>query len=280
MIKVENLYKNFDELEVLKGINCHIEKGEVVSIIGASGSGKSTFIRCLNMLETPSAGRIEFEGNVLYNSNSLLLKKKLDVLDKGSDEYNKLKQEYKKSVQLDKQNEKSREKIINEHRQKMGMVFQHFNVFNNLSVIDNVTLAPVQTGRMSKAEAEEKARELLKMVGLEDKKDGFPKKLSGGQKQRLAIVRAMAMNPEVMLFDEPTSALDPEMVKDVLSFIKQLADSGMTCVIVTHEMGFCREVSDRVWFMDNGVIAEEGTPQEIFTNPKTERCKEFLSKVL
>ena len=153
MIKVENLYKNFDELEVLKGINCHIEKGEVVSIIGASGSGKSTFIRCLNMLETPSAGRIEFEGNVLFNSNSLLLKKKLDVLDKGSDEYNKLKQEYKKSVQLDKQNEKSREKIINEHRQKMGMVFQHFNVFNNLSVIDNVTLAPVQTGRMSKAEA-------------------------------------------------------------------------------------------------------------------------------
>ena len=280
MIKVENLYKNFDELEVLKGINCHIEKGEVVSIIGASGSGKSTFIRCLNMLETPSAGRIEFEGNVLYNSNSLLLKKKLDVLDKGSDEYNKLKQEYKKSVQLDKQNEKSREKIINEHRQKMGMVFQHFNVFNNLSVIDNVTLAPVQTGRMSKAEAEEKARELLKMVGLEDKKDGFPKKLFGGQKQRLAIVRAMAMNPEVMLFDEPTSALDPEMVKDVLSLIKQLADSGMTCVIVTHEMGFCREVSDRVWFMDNGVIAEEGTPQEIFTNPKTERCKEFLSKVL
>lgn len=280
MIKVENLYKNFDELEVLKGINCHIEKGEVVSIIGASGSGKSTFIRCLNMLETPSAGRIEFEGNVLYNSNSLLLKKKLDVLDKGSDEYNKLKQEYKKSVQLDKQNEKSREKIINEHRQKMGMVFQHFNVFNNLSVIDNVTLAPVQTGRMSKAEAEEKTRELLKMVGLEDKKDGFPKKLSGGQKQRLAIVRAMAMNPEVMLFDEPTSALDPEMVKDVLSLIKQLADSGMTCVIVTHEMGFCREVSDRVWFMDNGVIAEEGTPQEIFTNPKTERCKEFLSKVL
>ena len=280
MIKVENLYKNFYELEVLKGINCHIEKGEVVSIIGASGSGKSTFIRCLNMLETPSAGRIEFEGNVLYNSNSLLLKKKLDVLDKGSDEYNKLKQEYKKSVQLDKQNEKSREKIINEHRQKMGMVFQHFNVFNNLSVIDNVTLAPVQTGRMSKAEAEEKARELLKMVGLEDKKDGFPKKLSGGQKQRLAIVRAMAMNPEVMLFDEPTSALDPEMVKDVLSLIKQLADSGMTCVIVTHEMGFCREVSDRVWFMDNGVIAEEGTPQEIFTNPKTERCKEFLSKVL
>ena len=280
MIKVENLYKNFDELEVLKGINCHIEKGEVVSIIGASGSGKSTFIRCLNMLETPSAGRIEFEGNVLYNSNSLLLKKKLDVLDKGSDEYNKLKQEYRKSVQLDKQNEKSREKIINEHRQKMGMVFQHFNVFNNLSVIDNVTLAPVQTGRMSKAEAEEKARELLKMVGLEDKKDGFTKKLSGGQKQRLAIVRAMAMNPEVMLFDEPTSALDPEMVKDVLSLIKQLADSGMTCVIVTHEMGFCREVSDRVWFMDNGVIAEEGTPQEIFTNPKTERCKEFLSKVL
>ena len=280
MIKVENLYKNFDELEVLKGISCHIEKGEVVSIIGASGSGKSTFIRCLNMLETPSAGRIEFEGNVLFNSNSLLLKKKLDVLDKGSDEYNKLKQEYRKSVQLDKQNEKSREKIINEHRQKMGMVFQHFNVFNNLSVIDNVTLAPVQTGRMSKAEAEEKARELLKMVSLEDKKDGFPKKLSGGQKQRLAIVRAMAMNPEVMLFDEPTSALDPEMVKDVLSLIKQLADSGMTCVIVTHEMGFCREVSDRVWFMDNGVIAEEGTPQEIFTNPKTERCKEFLSKVL
>ena len=280
MIKVENLYKNFDELEVLKGINCHIEKGEVVSIIGASGSGKSTFIRCLNMLETPSAGRIEFEGNVLFNSNSLLLKKKLDVLDKGSDEYNKLKQEYKKSVQLDKQNEKSREKIINEHRQKMGMVFQHFNVFNNLSVIDNVTLAPVQTGRMSKAEAEEKARELLKMVGLEDKKDGFPKKLSGGQKQRLAIVRAMAMNPEVMLFDEPTSALDPEMVGEVLEVMRELAHEGMTMVIVTHEMAFAREVASRVLFMEEGKLGEQGTPEVIFTNPQSPRLQNFLKKVL
>lgn len=280
MIKVENLHKNFGELEVLKGISCEIKKGEVVSIIGASGSGKSTFIRCLNLLETPSAGKISFNGDVLYESDTLLIKKKMDELSKESGEYAKLKKIYKESLKKDKLSEKERDKILNVHRQKMGMVFQHFNVFNNLTVLDNITLAPTQCLKMPKEEAEKKAYELLKMVGLEDKANGYPRKLSGGQKQRLAIVRAMAMNPDVMLFDEPTSALDPEMVKDVLELIKKLAESGMTCVIVTHEMGFCKEVSDRVWFMDNGVIAEEGKPEEIFSNPKTERCKEFLSKVL
>ena len=280
MIKVENLHKNFGELEVLKGISCEIKKGEVVSIIGASGSGKSTFIRCLNLLETPSAGKISFNGDVLYESDTLLIKKKMDELSKESVEYAKLKKNYKEGLKKDKLSEKERDKILNVHRQKMGMVFQHFNVFNNLTVLDNITLAPIQCLKMPKEEAEKKAYELLKMVGLEDKANGYPRKLSGGQKQRLAIVRAMAMNPDVMLFDEPTSALDPEMVKDVLELIKKLAESGMTCVIVTHEMGFCKEVSDRVWFMDNGVIAEEGKPEEIFSNPKTERCKEFLSKVL
>ena len=280
MIKVENLYKNFGELEVLKGISCEIKKGEVVSIIGASGSGKSTFIRCLNLLETPSAGKITFDGDLLYESETLLIKNQMEKINKDSKEYTELKKAYKDSLKKDKLNEKTRDKILNSHRQKMGMVLQHFNVFNNLTVLDNITLAPIECGKRSKAEAEKKAFELLKMVGLEDKAHGYPRKLSGGQKQRLAIVRAMAMNPEVMLFDEPTSALDPEMVKDVLELIKKLADSGMTCVIVTHEMNFCKEVSDRVWFMDDGVIAEEGKPEEIFTNPKTERCKEFLSKVL
>ena len=280
MIKVENLHKNFGELEVLKGISCEIKKGEVVSIIGASGSGKSTFIRCLNLLETPSAGKISFNGDVLYESDTLLIKKKMDELSKESGEYAKLKKIYKEGLKKGKLSEKVRDKNLNVHRQKMGMVFQHFNVFNNLTVLDNITLAPMQCLKMPKEEAEKKAYELLKMVGLEDKANGYPRKLSGGQKQRLAIVRAMAMNPDVMLFDEPTSALDPEMVKDVLELIKKLAESGMTCVIVTHEMSFCKEVSDRVWFMDNGVIAEEGKPEEIFSNPKTERCKEFLSKVL
>ena len=240
MIKVENLHKSFGDLEVLKGVSEHIKKGEVVSVIGASGSGKSTFLRCLNMLEEPQAGSIIFEG--------------VDI---------------------------TQEKVnIDKHRQKMGMIFQHFNVFPHMTVIENITMAPMLIKKKSKEEAEAQAMELLAMVGLAEKRDEYPRRLSGGQKQRLAIVRALAMEPDVMLFDEPTSALDPEMVGDVLQVIKNLVKSGMTAVIVTHEMGFAKEVSDRVVFMDGGVIAESGTPDQIFNNPQNPRTKEFLSKVL
>ncbi|MDD3253451.1 MAG: amino acid ABC transporter ATP-binding protein [Lachnospiraceae bacterium] len=240
MIRVEGLCKNFGELNVLKNINQQIRLGEVVSIIGPSGSGKSTFLRCLNLLEKPDAGRIFFDN--------------VEITDKKIN--------------------------IDQHRQKMGMVFQHFNVFPNLTVMQNITITPILERKTLKAEAEQKASELLERVGLLDKRDEYPRKLSGGQKQRLAIVRALAMDPEVILFDEPTSALDPEMVKDVLDVIKGLAESGMTIVIVTHEMGFAREVSDRVLFMDDGDIQEEGTPDQIFGNPQNPRTKEFLSKVL
>ena len=240
IIKVENLCKGFGELKVLRNINQHVNMGEVVSIIGPSGSGKSTFLRCLNLLEVPDSGKITFEGG--------------EITDKKID--------------------------IDKHRQKMGMVFQHFNVFPNMTVLENITLAPVLEKKVPKEQAQEEAEELLKKVGLLEKKDEYPRKLSGGQKQRLAIVRAMAMKPDVILFDEPTSALDPEMVKDVLDVIKDLADSGMTIVIVTHEMGFAKEVSDRVLFMDDGCIQEEGTPEEIFEHPKNPRTIEFLSKVL
>ncbi|MBQ7902632.1 MAG: amino acid ABC transporter ATP-binding protein [Oscillospiraceae bacterium] len=240
MIKVENLHKSFGDLEVLKGVSEHIRKGEVVTVIGASGSGKSTFLRCLNMLEEPEEGSIIFEG--------------VDIT--------------KEKVNIDK------------HRQKMGMIFQHFNVFPHMTVIENITMAPMLIKKKGKAEAEEQAMQLLEMVGLADKRDEYPRRLSGGQKQRLAIVRALAMEPDVMLFDEPTSALDPEMVGEVLQVIKNLVKSGMTAVIVTHEMGFAKEVSDRVLFMDGGVIAESGTPDQIFNNPQNPRTKEFLSKVL
>lgn len=240
IIKVENLCKGFGELKVLRNINQHVNMGEVVSIIGPSGSGKSTFLRCLNLLEVPDSGKITFEG--------------VEITDKKID--------------------------IDKHRQKMGMVFQHFNVFPNMTVLENITLAPVLEKKVPKEQAQEEAEELLKKVGLLEKKNEYPRKLSGGQKQRLAIVRAMAMKPDVILFDEPTSALDPEMVKDVLDVIKDLADSGMTIVIVTHEMGFAKEVSDRVLFMDDGCIQEEGTPEEIFEHPKNPRTIEFLSKVL
>ena len=240
IIKVENLCKGFGELKVLRNINQHVNMGEVVSIIGPSGSGKSTFLRCLNLLEVPDSGKITFEG--------------VEITDKKID--------------------------IDKHRQKMGMVFQHFNVFPNMTVLENIPLAPVLEKKVPKVQAQEEAEELLKKVGLLEKKDEYPRKLSGGQKQRLAIVRAMAMKPDVILFDEPTSALDPEMVKDVLDVIKDLADSGMTIVIVTHEMGFAKEVSDRVLFMDDGCIQEEGTPEEIFEHPKNPRTIEFLSKVL
>ena len=240
MIKVTNLHKYFGELHVLKGINEEIHKGEVVSIIGPSGSGKSTFLRCLNLLEKPEEGQILFEG--------------VDITAKGVD--------------------------IDKHRQKMGMVFQHFNVFPHKSVLENITLAPILVKKMPKDEAEAMAMELLAKVGLESKAQEYPKRLSGGQKQRVAIVRALAMNPDVMLFDEPTSALDPEMVGEVLEVIRDLAVGGMTIVIVTHEMGFAKEISDRVLFMDGGVIAEQGSPQDIFGNPQNPRTKEFLSKVL
>ncbi len=240
MIKVTNLHKSFGNVEVLKGVSQHIKKGEVVSVIGPSGGGKSTFLRCLNLLETPDCGEIIFDG--------------VDITKEKTN--------------------------IDLHRQKMGMVFQHFNVFPHMTVLENITLAPVMLKKKTKAEAEAMADELLKKVGLYEKKNEYPTKLSGGQKQRLAIIRALAMEPEVMLFDEPTSALDPEMVGEVLSVIKDLVESGITAVIVTHEMGFAKEVSDRVLFMDGGVIAEEGTPEEVFQNPKNKRTQEFLSKVL
>ena len=240
LLKVENLKKNFGSLQVLKGIDQTVRMGEVVSVIGPSGSGKSTFLRCLNLLETPTSGKIWFEGQ--------------EITAKGVN--------------------------IDLHRQKMGMVFQHFNVFPNMTVLQNITLAPILEKKIPKAQAERKAMDLLKSVGMEDKRNEYPRRLSGGQKQRLAIVRALAMEPKVILFDEPTSALDPEMVKGVLNVIKDLASQGMTIVIVTHEMGFAREVSDRVLFMVDGVIAEEGTPAEIFENPQHERTKEFLSQVL
>ena len=240
MIKIFNLKKNFNDLEVLKGVDEHIRPGEVVSVIGPSGSGKSTFLRCINLLEEVTEGRI-------YVDDELITAPGVD---------------------------------INLIRQKMGMVFQQFNLFPHLKIIDNITLAPVLLKKMTKEEAKEKALELLARVGLSDKADSYPASLSGGQKQRVAIARALAMNPEIMLFDEPTSALDPEMVGEVLDVIKSLAESGMTMVVVTHEMGFAREVSSRVLFMDQGIIMENGTPAEIFDNPKNERTKLFLSKVL
>ena len=240
MIKVKNLHKKFDELEVLKGIDEHIRPGEVVVVIGPSGSGKSTFLRCLNQLETATEGEI-------YVDDELITDPKCDV---------------------------------NKVRQKMGMVFQQFNLFPHLTILENITLAPVMLKKMTKDQAKEKAMELLRRVGLEEKAEAYPVQLSGGQKQRVAIARALAMNPEIMLFDEPTSALDHEMVGEVLDVMKDLAESGMTMVIVTHEMGFAREVASRVIFMDQGIIMENGTPEEVFTNPKNERTKLFLSKVL
>ena len=240
MIYVNNLYKSFGKNEVLKGIDDHIAKGEVVVVIGPSGSGKSTFLRCLNLLETPTSGTITFEGN--------------DITSKATD--------------------------INKMREKMGMVFQQFNLFPHKTVCENICLAPIKVKGLSKEEAKKRASELLKKVGLLDKIDAYPASLSGGQKQRIAIARALAMQPDVMLFDEPTSALDPEMVGEVLNVMKDLAKEGMTMVVVTHEMGFAREVGDRIVFMDQGKILEQGTPEEIFKNPKNPRTIDFLSKVL
>jgi arginine/lysine/histidine transport system ATP-binding protein len=240
VIKVADLNKKFGKLHVLKGIDIEIKKGEVVVVIGPSGSGKSTFLRCLNLLEEPSGGEIVFEG--------------ISITDKKTD--------------------------INKLREKMGMVFQQFNLFPNMTVLENITLSPIKVKKLSKEEAEKIAYSLLKRIGLEDKAKAYPAQLSGGQKQRIAIARALAMSPDVMLFDEPTSALDPEMVGEVLDVMKKLASEGMTMIVVTHEMGFAREVGDRVIFMDDGVILEQGTPEEIFKNPKHARTQDFLRKVL
>ena len=240
MIIVKDLHKEFENNHVLRGVNYHVHQGEKIVIVGPSGSGKSTFLRCLNLLETPTSGEIRFDGQLITDPK----------------------------VNIDK---------VREH---MGMVFQNFNLFNNLSIMDNITLAPVKLKLMSKEEAGENALKLLARVGLTDKADAYPSQLSGGQKQRIAIVRSLAMNPRVMLFDEPTSALDPEMVGEVLDVMKELAETGMTMVVVTHEMGFAREVGTRVLFMDEGIIMEENTPEGFFGSPKCDRLKDLLSKVL
>ncbi|MBR5633523.1 MAG: amino acid ABC transporter ATP-binding protein [Clostridia bacterium] len=240
MIKTYGLVKNFGDVKVLKGIDTEIKRGEVVVVIGPSGCGKSTFLRCLNMLELPTDGKIVFED--------------ADITEKGAN--------------------------LNLHRQKMGMVFQQFNLFPHMTILRNMTIAPMKLLGKSKEEAESRAMELLAKVGLADRAYSYPSQLSGGQKQRVAIVRALAMDPDVMLFDEPTSALDPEMVGEVLEVMKDLAKSGMTMIVVTHEMGFAREVADRVLFFDDGIIAEEGTPDELFAAPKTQRARDFLGKVL
>ena len=280
LISISNLTKSFSKLDVLKGINLDIHKSEVISIIGASGSGKSTLIRCINLLEVPSSGSITFENEELFSSNVKLIEQEMNTYSKDDIKYKELSLKLKEAKKHDFSQKRYIDKKINAYRQKIGMVFQHFNIFPNMSVLDNVMLAPVENKLLSKEDAKKEALVLLEKVGLLDKASEFPKKLSGGQKQRLAIVRALAMKPDVMLFDEPTSALDPEMVKEVLDVIKQVAATGMTIVIVTHEMAFAKEVSDRVIFIDNGVIEEEGTPNEIFSAPKSLRLKEFLSKVL
>lgn len=240
MIKIKDLKKKYGELEVLKGISTEIKEGELISIIGPSGSGKSTFLRCINRLEEPTSGEIKI-------NNKNILERKAD---------------------------------INKIREEVGMVFQHFNLYPHKTVLENITLGPIRLKKMPKAEAEKLAIELLEKVGLADKKDVYPNKLSGGQKQRVAIARALAMNPKVILFDEPTSALDPEMIGEVLEVMKELANAGMTMIVVTHEMGFARNVANRVFFMDGGYILEDAKPQDLFDNPKTERAREFLEKVL
>ena len=297
MISVRNIFKDFGKLRILNGISCEIEKGECVVIIGPSGSGKSTLLRCMNMLEVPTYGEV-WLGDKLINDidpylhfdaieasktyanlvsagmtrdEAIAKIKKEDLLKKHEGPaFKKICREIYEENHLD----------INIARSRMGMVFQHFNLFNNLTVMQNLTLAPVKLKLKTKEEAEAKAMELLRRIGLEDKKDEYPSKLSGGQKQRIAIIRALCMDPEVILFDEPTSALDPEMVGEVLDVMRSLAKEGMTMVVVTHEMGFAREVADRVLFISDGQIAEEGTPDELFSNPKTQRAKDFLGKVL
>ena len=307
MISVRNIYKDFGSLRVLKGVSCDIEKGEKIVVVGPSGSGKSTFLRCINLLEQPTYGEVWVDDDLVtpvdpylhfdvirasktYGrlfaeakaagagksdeelSHEIIMKiKKEDLLQKREGkEYNALMKKIYNDSALD----------INIARRRIGMVFQQFNLFNNYSVLDNITLGPVKLLKKSKEEAETRAFELLDRIGLRDKAASYPQQLSGGQKQRIAIVRALAMDPEIMLFDEPTSALDPEMVGEVLDVMKELADSGMTMLVVTHEMGFAREVATRVLFMDEGLILEENTPDRFFSEPKNERLRDFLSKVL
>lgn len=307
MISVKNIYKDFGSLRVLKGVSCEIEKGEKIVIIGPSGSGKSTFLRCMNLLEEPTYGEVWVDNDLVTPIDPYLHFDIIETSDtfkrmyrdavsrssRGSDEDVKL--EIIKEIKakdLLKKHEGSEynalmKKLYNDNkidvnlaRRRIGMVFQQFNLFNNLNILDNITLAPIKLLKKTKEEAEAEAFKLLDRIGLKDKAQSFPQQLSGGQKQRIAIVRALAMNPEIMLFDEPTSALDPEMVGEVLDVMKELADSGMTMVVVTHEMGFAREVGTRVLFMDDGLILEEAPPQEFFSAPKTQRAKDFLSKVL
>lgn len=304
MIDIRNIYKYFDNQKVLNGVNCTINKGEKVVIIGASGSGKSTLLRCMNLLTEPTYGEVWMDGKLLTpvdpylhydvielskTFNKICKEKETQGISYTKDEI--IKEIKEKDLLKEKRegklyNQKIKE-IYNENhidinlaRQKMGMCFQQFNLFNNLTVLENLTLAPVELKLMSKEDATKKALEYLEIIGLLDKKDVYPATLSGGQKQRIAIIRSLCMNPDVMLFDEPTSALDPEMVGEVLALMKSLADKGMTMVVVTHEMGFAREIANRVIFMNDGVIEEEGTPDEIFNHPKSPRLQEFLSKVL
>ena len=285
IIQVNNLHKSFGKLDVLQGVTIDIHKGDVVAIIGPSGCGKSTFLRCLNFLENPTAGTIRFEDKPVFKNERVYLKRQMKALKADKANFNKaeyaaLEAEYLALRKEEKAIEKEMEKNINLHRQKIGMVFQQFNLFPHLTVLKNITLAPVKLKKMPQDKANELAMSLLKMVGLEDKANVYPSTLSGGQKQRIAIVRALAMEPQVMLFDEPTSALDPEMVGEVLNVMTDLAKNGMTMIVVTHEMGFAKEVANRVIFMNEGVIKEENSPKEFFDNPKDERLKEFLSKVL
>ena len=287
LLRVQELHKYFDKLEVLKGVNLEVNKGDVVAIIGPSGCGKSTFLRCLNLLETPNSGIITLHGEYVFKNESVLLKEQLKALkankkqpDFDEQAYLALQSEYDTLRKQEKAIKKQIDKQINLHRQKIGMVFQQFNLFPHLTVMDNITLAPIKLKKMSKEDAQAQALELLKKIGLEDKASVYPSTLSGGQKQRIAIIRALAMQPEIMLFDEPTSALDPEMVGEVLNLMTELAKDGMTMVVVTHEMGFAKEVASRVIFMNEGIIKEENEPKAFFENPQDERLKEFLSKVL
>ena len=307
MISVRNIYKDYGSLRVLKGVSCEIEKGEKIVVVGPSGSGKSTFLRCINLLEMPTYGEVWVDNDlvtpvdpylhfdVIRASNTykkLFDAAKADGTPKSDEELSldiihRIKEEDLLKKREGKEYKELMKKIYNDSaldinlaRRRIGMVFQQFNLFNNFSVLDNITLGPIKLLKKSKEEAEARAFELLDRIGLRDKANAFPQQLSGGQKQRIAIVRALAMDPEIMLFDEPTSALDPEMVGEVLDVMKELAESGMTMLVVTHEMGFAREVATRVLFMDEGLILEENTPDLFFSSPKNERLRDFLSKVL
>lgn len=290
VLSVKNLKKNFGDNSVLNGIDIEIFKGDVVAVVGPSGCGKSTFLRCLNLLEKPNGGEIIFQGDYVYKNTRKSTKEKYLELknllktnkknEQLNSEYLQAKEAYETLKAEEKKVDKEIQKSLNLHRQKIGMVFQQFNLFANMTILKNITLAPMKLKGLTKEQAEEKALELLDKVGLKDRANDYPSALSGGQKQRVAIVRALAMEPDVMLFDEPTSALDPEMVGEVLNVMTALAKEGMTMVVVTHEMGFAREVANRIIFIHDGVIKEENTPEEFFNNPKDDRLKEFLSKVL